>query len=280
MKLNESIMKVKLSTSQWTARKADNEVSDEVDAKHGTIGAGTFNKRLAPASFLAEIRAAYSALDQFHKKMTTPWDDEGWRALKCTAHPDYSEGVRKLKSDIRDAEDNLVSNYARFIENEKIRLRGLFKANDYPKLTEIGEKWGVRIKIRTIDDEENVLLRISDDALAEIKLGIQEERDAAEQKTMSELWGRIYEPVKKLADRLEEPELKGNKSLVGNIIDLVNLLPNLNVFDNPDLEVMRREVEDKLCRHSVKKLKLDDDAFAETRDAAREIVDKMAGYMS
>lgn len=280
MKFNESNMKVKLSTSQWWAYKADSKATAEFNASKG-VGrdAGTYNKKLAPAEFLAEARSAFSALEKFHKRMTTPWDDDGWRILKCSAHSDYTEGVRKCKSKIRDAVDGVIISFPRFLENEKVRLKGLFKLDDYPKASEIDKKWGVRIKMKPIDDEDNVRMKISDDAIEEIKADIRSEREAAEKKTMEDLWNRLYEPVKKLADRLEEPELKGNKSLVNNIIDLVNLLPTINMFDNPELESMRREVEDKLCRHSVKDLKADSLAHYETKEAAKEIVERMTGYL-
>jgi hypothetical protein len=50
-----------------------------------------------------------------------------------------------------------------------------------------------------------------------------------------------------MVDRLNEPESRFHASLVSNVLDLVNLLPQLNVGGDPELNRFAGEIRNKLC---------------------------------
>jgi hypothetical protein len=61
-----------------------------------------------------------------------------------------------------------------------------------------------------------------------------------------------------MVDRLNEPESRFHATLVTNIFDLVSLLPQLNVNQDPDLERFAAQIRDRLCNYSAQDLKKHD----------------------
>ena len=70
-----------------------------------------------------------------------------------------------------------------------------------------------------------------------------------------DLWSRLREVVSHMVDRLNEPESRFHATLVTNIFDLVELLPRLNVTDDPELSRFAEEARQKLCTYTAHDLK-------------------------
>ena len=96
---------------------------------------------------------------------------------------------------------------------------------------------------------------------------------------MRDLWKRLVEPVKKMAETLSDPEKGFHKTLVTNVLDITKILPDLNLTEDKALEDMRREIERKLCGYSSKHLKDDSQLRKDTAKAAQDIMNKMSAYM-
>ena len=77
-------------------------------------------------------------------------------------------------------------------------------------------------------------------------------------KGTEDLWKRMREVVKHMVDRLSEPESRFHATMVTNIFDLVSLLPQLNVNQDPDLERFAPQIRDRLCNYTARDLKKDD----------------------
>lgn len=68
-------------------------------------------------------------------------------------------------------------------------------------------------------------------------------------------------------------------TLVGNIRDLVKLMPSLNVTEDPALDQFRREIEDTLMKYTADTLRLSTRARTETAAAANNILQRMKDFM-
>jgi hypothetical protein len=78
-----------------------------------------------------------------------------------------------------------------------------------------------------------------------------------------------------MVDRLHEPETRFHATLVTNISDLVTLLPQLNVNQDPDLERFAAQIRDSLCNYTAQDLKKHDILRATTAAEAAGIVAQM-----
>ena len=83
-----------------------------------------------------------------------------------------------------------------------------------------------------------------------------------------------------MSGRLSDKKAVFRDTLVGNISELCDLLPSLNVTGDEELTKMCDEVRDKLTGFTPKELRKDTTAREDTARAAAAIMDKMAGYMS
>ena len=101
----------------------------------------------------------------------------------------------------------------------------------------------------------------------------------AQDDAMRDLWRRLYEPVKHMAEKLADPEGKFKDTLVSNIREIAGLLTRLNVAEDPNLEELRKEVEAKLCGQAPETLRTDATIRTMVAADARQIADVMRGYM-
>ena len=62
-----------------------------------------------------------------------------------------------------------------------------------------------------------------------------------------DLWKRLREVVTHMVDRLNEPESRFHGSLVTNVLDLVEILPRLNVNGDADLNRFADQIKQRLC---------------------------------
>ncbi len=82
-----------------------------------------------------------------------------------------------------------------------------------------------------------------------------------------------------MVDRLNEPESRFHGSLVTNVLDLVEILPRLNVNGDTDLNRFADQVKERLCNYSAQDLKKHDLLRVTTAADAANIVAEMDGLL-
>jgi hypothetical protein len=90
-----------------------------------------------------------------------------------------------------------------------------------------------------------------------------------------DLWRRLREVVTHMVERLNEPESRFHGSLVTNVLDLVEILPRLNVNGDADLNRFSEQVKERLCNYSAQDLKKHDLLRVTTAADAANIVAQM-----
>jgi hypothetical protein len=78
-----------------------------------------------------------------------------------------------------------------------------------------------------------------------------------------------------MVDRLNEPESRFHGSLVTNVLDLVEILPRLNVNADADLNRFAEQIKQRLCNYSAHDLKKNDLLRVTTAADAVNIVAEM-----
>jgi predicted HAD superfamily Cof-like phosphohydrolase len=101
-----------------------------------------------------------------------------------------------------------------------------------------------------------------------------------ENNALADCWSRLHDVVAKAAQKLNDPKAVFRDSLIENIQDMCQLLPKLNVMDNPELEAMRVQVESLLTSVNPDNVRK---SVSERRDTAAKLDDitaKMSAFMS
>lgn len=277
--ITEKAMLASLQISQWSARKHDKRVSAEVNEKYNGKDAGRFNKILASKASLKEIQAAIGAARTFHMEQTLAWGERGERLLPSKNYGEYSRRMRGYKQAFERAVDAFVSDYHQVIFEARQSLGGLFCREDYPDVLQIRGKFDFQTVISPVPVAEDFRVSLAREEVDAIQQEIEQRLVQSHAAATKDLWQRLYEVVGHMVQRLSDPEAIFRDSLVGNIARMTELLPRLNLNDDPDLEAVRREIEVSLCRYTPGRLRRDKQARRQAATEAQQILDSMAGYV-
>jgi hypothetical protein len=104
-----------------------------------------------------------------------------------------------------------------------------------------------------LPDAGDFRVTLGDEEKERIKRQITAAVEASLQVASRELWQRLYEAVSHLAERLRPYKVTGEgvehpfrDSVVTNLVKLVDILPKLNVTQDPELERLAAQVRPSL----------------------------------
>ena len=289
--LSRKAVLVSVAISQWTAFKKDKKVTAETNRRHHAADdAGTYNKLLIQKERLAKINALVSAARTLHYKMTHPWADEGPRVLPNALFVQFSEQFRKLKREFDVAADEFARDYPQFIVERKAKLNGMFNESDYPPVDQIRSKFKLDMTILPFPDSDDFRADLDDDTVADIKREIEEASARVADDTTRHSARRILEVVGHMATKLKEynpgEAANGGKrsfflsSMVENVRELAELLPALNITNDPKLAAIIKRISQELCAEDACDLRKNDDARASVKKSADEIVKAVSQFLA
>lgn len=247
--IKEKAMLVDLSISVYTARKFDKKVTREVaDQHHTTDKAGRYNKNLLPIdapSYKAVMQASGAARTK-HYALTLPWSDEGSRILPSQAYMKYTTALRACHGEFNAAVANFQADYPQLRDNALAVLNGLANLDDYPSEQELAKCFKFRTQFLPFPDAED--FRVTGTAIDTdaIKAQIEADTKTAISGAMNELYRRLFTVVNHMATKLADSDSIFRDSLVNNIVELCELLPSLNLTNDPVLNTIRETIEESL----------------------------------
>lgn len=284
IKVTENAIIIALSISQWTARVKDKVATASVEKSFNTHGnAGQFQKSLVEGDILKEIQQLTSEMRTYHNENTLPWGDNGERFLPIipvgkggkTTYHDYMSVMSQLKSKFEDKVAEFVKLYPTLKDEARRRLNGLYVESDYPD--NIESKFGVRITPSAVPASENLNVNLPEAEVQKLREELGIEVNSKLQSAIADIWKRLEKVVKNMSDKLKESDPKFKDSLVNNIKDIIKIAPKLNIFNDPKINEMCKEM---------KKLTVEPDAIRKdivTRKNvaknADEILKKMQAFM-
>jgi hypothetical protein len=225
MNLTTKALLVQLNISQWSARKYDKKVTKDVNQANGaTQDAGRFNKLLLPAADkLSEIHKMSTKIRNEYYRQTLPWGMEGTMLLPTTNYMDFMADFSAMKNDWQSLVDDFVAQYPALVNAAQQELGQLYDADDYPPVGEVQDKFKMGLSVMPVPSND-FRVEIQDEELAKIKADVESRVKKAEQAAMGELWQRLFDRVKHIAERLSDPDAKFKSSLLENAWDLCDIL--------------------------------------------------------
>lgn len=270
--LKEKAMLVTCSVGTWTARKLDKQVSDEIARqKQANLNSGRYNKQLIAAkapSYVATKQSA-NAIRNLHYSLTLPWQSAG-QILPALNYFDYTQKMGQAIANFEQTLQPFFQEYSQLVQDAQYTLAGLFKNSDYPSLSEVQSKYYARYEIMPLPDAEDFRVNLSNEETEAIRDSLRKRAEAGFKVSMGAAWSRVYTAVSKMAETLSDPDKGFHETLVTNLQDLVDMLPGLNLANDPNMENMRRAIESQLI-HSPKDLKKDKSFRAGVAKAASTI---------
>lgn len=260
--------------SRWRAKGRHKDIDQKVTGylqtkrKAGSIQIDMFD----PKSLKPIQNAAYNISKWYHS-MTLAWDDTT-RILPSALHDPFKEGHNAKVQVFHSAVDAFIPVYPSLLREAREDLGDeLFELMEFPPITQIRQKFGVSLSYLPVPVSGDFRVTLSNDELDKIRGELDERNKAMLARSMHDAWKRMYDVVVDMVDRLNKPKFRD--SIVSNIRELTDVLPDLNLAGDADLDGMREEIVQKLCRYTPEQLRDNDEKREELAVEAGKILGSM-----
>lgn len=281
--LSERAMLVRLTIRGWTGSKVDKQILNEAARNHhADASQWKANKLLLPKGALDGVKRTENQAREAHYLITLPWTDGGLRVLSSAKYFDYTAKVRECEEihmeEVRKLSDKLPDH----MEQVRYNLGDTFSESDYPSPQQLLRMFSFRVDYFPMSDPSDFRCNLGDDAKELVAQSIRNNV----RESLKDVYTRIHTVVARAAETLPKYKVTADgaqnifrDSLVDNITNLVELIPDLNFIDDPDLASMAADLKSRLCCYSADTLRRDDNARATAAQAAQEIMDKVSSYI-
>lgn len=285
-----SAVLIDLSISTWTGRKLDKRASQEVvNQNNAAKGVANVSKKLlGDCAELDAVQKFAANARNIHYAMTTPWSDLGLRLCTTRAYlgsdtrAGYEKEMSALQQEFFRLVDLFLQAYDWEIQNAQLKLGSLFNPDEYPTVEALRSKFKFRFAAMPVPEAGDWRLDVGNEA-AESLRGQYEKFYGDQLKTaMGDVWQRTYEVLSKMSERLDYGDDANKKifrdTLVSNVKDMVTMLNDFNVTNDPVMTKAARDLEQALEGVTPEALREDAYLRAQTKqqvDAVRKTIDSL-----
>lgn len=280
MSISSSALLVELNISVWPASKLDREITDKVNTDASAVrGASQTKKNLfAGTSLRKDISDFAARVRLYHNKHTLPWADKGERMLPTKLFMEYKQTMNGFEQTFNMMCTNFFVEYPRLVAEAPNNLGSMYKAEDYPDLTDVKLKFGFKRTVKPVPEAGDFRLDIPAYDLDEMRAEFEKQHETKLAEAMREPWERLHKTLVGMSEKLTDVEGDDSKkryhdTLISNPIELCGLLTKLNVTNDPKLEEARRQLELTMLGADIESIKED----AQSRSALKSKVDAILG---
>jgi hypothetical protein len=286
--LNNSALLVSLSIGQPKLTRSDREATTDVCfSNQAAAGAAKVVKNLFDPADYKPITQLIGQIRTVHYARTLPWLDSGARILSNAGFLAYTQEVSKYRAEFDKLTAAFCADYSDKLDRAKAVLGSLYRAADYPSVEEVRSRFTFDVNFSPIPQGSDFRVEgIEEAQKALIQAELDKRQVEATEKAMEDVADRIREAVGNLAGKLTETRKAKDgstapaifrDSLVDNVIELVDLLPTLNLTGDPEITRIGIELKKKLKGITAESLRSSDSLRAKTAREAQSIVDKLGG---
>ena len=281
MSITTKAMTLNLQIGIWQGYRLDKEASRKVTEDAGAnVDAARVNKHLVPKEALKPVVAAAGAVRAHFYSKTLPWKDNGDRLLTRVMFADFIEEHERLKGSFDDAVSTFLNEaYPAARDQAEFRMGDLFKEDDYPSPASLRHRFYVSTDIDAVTEAGDFRVTLDAEHASEVRSQMESAMRDRIGRAMQDIWTRLSDVVGHFADKMGSDGIFRDTT-VRNIDELLDLLPGLNVLDDPDLTAMGEEIKAKLMGYEPKDLRKDPETRSQAARDAEVIMERMRSYMS
>ena len=284
--IGDRAMLVGLQIKQFSPSKTDKQLNQELVAKHGQASDMTrVSRSLIGKEHLDALKSKAGAIRAEHYRRTLPWDADGSQILTQAGYAGYQEFIRTAKDEWDGLVQDFLDKWPDIVKDARAKLNGLFVESDYPSVNVLREKFGIRSTIRPVPTGDDFRVTLSENEVSAIRASIESDLADTVKTAMQSVWSQMRDVVSKMVERLKAYNPQSPKdapfrdSLVQNIRDLLDILPSLNLTDDPNVAQFAADMGD-LVKFDADELR--DNAWKrdDTARRAQTILDNMAAFIA
>ncbi len=272
--LSERAVLTTMIVSRYRAKGRSKEVDTRVTNYLQTKRkAGSTQIDLLDPKSIKKTQAAAYQVSKWYKSMTLPWDERS-RILPSALHDRFIAGHNSRLESFRTAVDAFIIVYPQLLRTAQDELGyELYELMEFPNITEIRGKFGVNLSFNPVPVAGDFRIKLSNDELEKLREELNERNKATLARSMHDAWRRLHKVVEDMTEKIYKPKFRD--TIVGNIKNLTDILPELNLAEDQELNNMREQVLKKLCRYTAEQLRSDEEKRNEVAGAATEIMGSM-----
>lgn len=281
MSICENAMVLNLQIGLWTGHRLDKDATRRVvDDANAEDDAARVNKHLIPKSAMKDIVSAAGAVRTHLYEKTLPWKDNGDRLLTRALYMDFIAEHSQLVDEFRFSVDRFLrAGYPEAVEQASFRMGTLFKADDYPTPAALRSKFYVNLDIDAVTTAGDFRVAMDEEQIDNIRQDMEEALQKRLNTAMADVWERIAKAVGRFHERTSNKDGRFHSTVVDNLRELVDILPGLNVLNDPDIASIGDQIKRDLYGYDSDDIRKDEEVRFEAAEAAKAIMSKMEGYM-
>ena len=288
--LQHKALTVRLFRKKLPRNKLDKVLSAELSKLKDVQDTASLrvNKSLFTKAATESYMKVLSEAGKFYYLTTSPWDDKGFRLLSIEVYPDFTKKFKNYTRDFRAAVEGFMDSIEEDINLMKESLGSAFDRNDYNFLyrsngeldrEELRKAFVLELEYGTVADPNDIRANLTEDdrqIIADHITKKNTEKFAASQK---HLIITLHEHIVKIHERLCESTNVFRDTLIGNLEDLCDLIPKMNIANDPALNKLAADAKTMLCKWDPQTIRTDDKVRAEVAAEADKILTNMKGMV-
>ena len=278
MSLTETCMLVRVSIGQWGASTYDRKATKTVNETYRANGAGRFHKTLMKCESLTAFEKNAADARAFIYEFTSPWLDGGPRILSNLKFEDVNSGLQEYMTDAQQFADEFAAIYEGQLGKEEERLGDLYNPMDYPDASAIRGKFYFSVTYAPIPEAGDWRIKELKDHEEELRASTERQIKEAVANATQFAFDRVHYVIERVVERLGDPDKSFHKTLIGNVDKLVDVLPALNVANDPRLTKLTNEIQLKIAGIDSDGLRKDKEHRAKVTKDAKRILDKVEKF--
>lgn len=281
MSITTKSMVANLTISMWMGQRLDKDASAKVTTDaNAASDAARVNKHLIPKESLKDIQQAAGAIRTHFYEKTLPWKDNGDRLLPRALYLPFIEAHAELVQRFNTAVEQFVHvTYPGARERAQFRMGTLFKSQDYPMAETLRRRFVIALDIDAVTEAGDFRVAMEQDQIDSIRSGMEEAMQQRIGRAMQDVWARLATTLGHFAERMAGDAVFRD-STVENLNELVELLPGLNVLDDPHLDHIAQQIRDTIVGYDPKSIRKNPVVRQELARDAQHIMDQMAPFMA
>lgn len=281
MSIVNECMVVNVRINMWLGYRHDKAASQALVAQaNAEADTARVNKHIIPKEALKDIVSAATAVRTHLYSKTMTWKDNGDRLLTRKLHMKFMEEHNDLVMVFDAAADKFVqTTYAEERQRAEFRMGTLFNENDYPSVEQLRRKFSISLDIDAVTTANDFRVQMSEKAREEVRQSMEAAMQDRVNRALGDVWTRLAEKLEHYAKTMSKEDQIFRDTTVTNLEEIVDLLPDLNIFGDERLAKMGEEIKDKLIGYTPGQLRKEPETRAYVAEEAQNIMNVMGGYM-
>lgn len=257
--------------------KMDRRITGEIRRANGTDKLRA-SKTLFPDTALEPVRKAHGEAYKWHREHTVAWGDDSSRLLSAAHFMEYTDTLRRFRQTADTRADEFAANYPAYVDQARSQLGGAFVASDYPSQHSIRREFRFLTEHAPVPDGGDFRISLQQADMDLLKRETEGRIERAAAHARADLASRLAAPLTAIVERLSDADAVFRDTLITNLRTICDLIPALNITDDPDLEAARRKIKAELYHTDADLCRENPSVRSATARRAQNILDTMTGY--